>query len=327
MGRKIGIIIIGLCLVLFAGAINWSQDIQAASDAPECSCKGGGDCKCGADCKCDHCAQIKGKGEAPACKCKGSGKGCSCGENCKCDHCMAGKGKACNCKGGKGGCECGKDCKCGHCSGKAKACNCKGGKGKSGCACGKDCKCGHCSGKGKACNCKGGKGKSGCACGKDCKCGHCSGKGKTCNCKGGKGGCECGKDCKCGHCKLSTEEAAAKPTSEADYASSRLSGAGIFKVSYVSEPAVVPVNQIHSWKLKVETAEGIAVKDAEITVEGDMPEHGHGLPTQPKMTQSSGDGTYLIEGIKFSMPGWWVMKFQVKAGNASDAVTFNLQLK
>ncbi|TAN40145.1 MAG: hypothetical protein EPN25_08800 [Nitrospirae bacterium] len=306
MGRKIGIIIIGLCLVLFAGAINWSQDIQAASDAPKCSCKGGGDCKCGADCKCDHCAQTKGKGDAPACKCKGSEKGCACGKDCKCDHCMAGKeGK------------------------KDSGCNCKGGKGKGGCECGKDCKCGHCSGKGKACNCKGGKGKGGCACGKDCKCGHCSGKGKACNCKGGKGkgGCACGKDCKCDHCKLSTEEAAAKPTSEADYASSRLSGAGTFKVSYVSEPAAVPVNQIHFWKLKVETAEGIAVKDAEITVEGDMPEHGHGLPTQPKMTKSSGDGTYLIEGIKFSMPGWWVMKFQIKAGNASDTVTFNLQLK
>ena len=58
-----------------------------------------------------------------------------------------------------------------------------------------------------------------------------------------------------------------------------------------------------------------------------MPEHGHRLPTQPKVTKNFGDGTYLVEGIKFSMPGWWVMTFAIKAGGKTDTVTFNLQLK
>jgi len=58
-----------------------------------------------------------------------------------------------------------------------------------------------------------------------------------------------------------------------------------------------------------------------------MPEHGHGLPTEPKVTKNFGDGTYLVEGIKFSMPGWWIMTFTIKANGKTDSVTFNLQLK
>jgi len=40
-----------------------------------------------------------------------------------------------------------------------------------------------------------------------------------------------------------------------------------------------------------------------------------------------GPGNYLIEGIKFSMPGWWVVTFHIQAGEMIDNVTFNLQLR
>ena len=118
-----------------------------------------------------------------------------------------------------------------------------------------------------------------------------------------------------------------KPTADADYATTRVSKAGTFKAKYTSDPEAIPVNVLHSWKLKVETADGKPVKDAEITLEGIMPEHGHGMPTQPKVTKNYGDGTYLVEGMKFSMPGWWVMTFSIKAEGKTDSVTFNLQLK
>ncbi len=174
-----------------------------------------------------------------------------------------------------------------------------------------------------------------CACGKDCKCEHCmTGKGE-CHCKPGEKGCTCGKGCTCEHCRTGKGECKChaavvektKPTSDADYAKTMTSKAGIFKASYTSDPDAIPVNQMISWKLKVETADGQAVKDAEISVSGDMPEHGHGLPTEPKVTKNCGDGTYLVEGIKFSMPGWWIMSFTIKAGGKTDTVTYNLQLK
>ena len=117
-----------------------------------------------------------------------------------------------------------------------------------------------------------------------------------------------------------------RPTSEADYAKSMKSKAGTFNASYTSDPEAIAANKLITWKLKVETADGKAVKDAEITVAGDMPEHGHGMPTEPKV-KNKGDGTYLVEGIKFSMTGWWTMTFTIKAGDKTDSVTFNLQLK
>jgi len=176
-----------------------------------------------------------------------------------------------------------------------------------------------------------------CQCGQNCQCEHCkSGKGE-CKCKAGEKGCLCGPGCTCEHCKTGKGEcacrkgradvSAVKPTSDADYPKTMKSKDGSFKVTYASDPEVIPVNNIISWKLKVETVDGQPVKDAEITVNGNMPEHGHGLPTQPKVTKNFGDGTYLVEGIKFSMPGWWTMTFTVKAAGKTDNSVFNLQLK
>jgi hypothetical protein len=69
------------------------------------------------------------------------------------------------------------------------------------------------------------------------------------------------------------------------------------------------------------------VDDAEITVDGGMPQHGHGLPTSPQVTQNLGGGDYLVEGVKFQMLGWWEVKFNINANGQSDTVTFNLILE
>jgi len=97
-----------------------------------------------------------------------------------------------------------------------------------------------------------------------------------------------------------------------------------FKVSYVSEMMPIPVGRIISWKLIVETADGRPVNDADITMEGGMPEHGHGLPTQPEVTKGTAAGEYAVQGLKFSMPGWWTISFKIRAQTMDDSVTFNL---
>jgi hypothetical protein len=76
----------------------------------------------------------------------------------------------------------------------------------------------------------------------------------------------------------------------------------------------------------VKKSSGEAVVGATIMVAGDMPEHGHGLPTEPEITDEVEPGVYLVEGMKFSMPGWWEVTFHVKAGDHEDRVTFNLDL-
>jgi hypothetical protein len=105
-----------------------------------------------------------------------------------------------------------------------------------------------------------------------------------------------------------------------------MSEKGLFKVTMKPEVDPIPLREMHSWKINVQTKAGRAVIDASITVEGGMPEHGHGLPTQPEVTQNLGNGDYLVEGLKFSMNGWWVVKFSITSVGRADTATFNLQL-
>jgi hypothetical protein len=112
-----------------------------------------------------------------------------------------------------------------------------------------------------------------------------------------------------------------------DTSTTHVSDNGLFNVSYTASSGTVPVNQMHQWTLHVETAGGEIVEDANITVNGDMPQHGHGLPTRPQVTEYLGNGDYLVEGMKFQMGGWWLIDFTITANGKTDAVHFNMMLK
>jgi hypothetical protein len=71
---------------------------------------------------------------------------------------------------------------------------------------------------------------------------------------------------------------------------------------------------------------GRPVENASIQIDGGMPEHGHGLPTRPRLTRALGNGLYEIEGVRFNMGGWWEFKLAITAASGSDVVTFNLAL-
>jgi hypothetical protein len=90
-------------------------------------------------------------------------------------------------------------------------------------------------------------------------------------------------------------------------------------------PAKAPaINQIHSWQVKVASPAGAPVTAASIAVDGGMPQHGHGLPTKPLVRSELSDGTYLLEGMKFSMTGWWEIKLALQTPQGPDRVTFNV---
>jgi hypothetical protein len=115
--------------------------------------------------------------------------------------------------------------------------------------------------------------------------------------------------------------------SDLDYATTRPTEQGLYTVSYTSDRGAVPVNQMQSWTLHVASADGQPVENATITVDGDMPQHGHGLPTRPQVTGDLGNGDYKVEGLKFHMPGWWVMDFVITANGQTDQVRFNMMLQ
>jgi hypothetical protein len=73
-------------------------------------------------------------------------------------------------------------------------------------------------------------------------------------------------------------------------------------------------------------AKGRPVEGARISVDGGMPEHAHGLPTKPLVRRELGGGMYEIEGLRFSMGGWWEIDLAIESPAGSDRVTFNLEL-
>jgi hypothetical protein len=112
-----------------------------------------------------------------------------------------------------------------------------------------------------------------------------------------------------------------------DLATTRLSTQGVYRVSYAPNRTSIAINQIHTWTIHVATPDGQPVTDAAITMDGDMPQHGHGLPTRPQVTKNLGNGDYLVEGMKFQMGGWWVVDFTIDSAVQRDTVRFNLILK
>jgi hypothetical protein len=113
------------------------------------------------------------------------------------------------------------------------------------------------------------------------------------------------------------------PPKGLDVSLDKASAAGVYRVALVPPPQAPAINQMHSWQVKLATADGTPVHGARFAVDGGMPQHGHGLPTQPRVTRELPDGTYQLDGMKFSMTGWWQVKLQIDAPQGSDQVTFN----
>jgi hypothetical protein len=113
---------------------------------------------------------------------------------------------------------------------------------------------------------------------------------------------------------------------EMDLSTSRSSENDLFQVSYASDGGAIPMNELHIWTLHMETAAGQPVEDATISVDGGMPNHGHGLPTEPAVTEYLGDGDYRVEGLKFQMAALWETAFTIDAGDDSDTVVFHFMV-
>jgi hypothetical protein len=111
-----------------------------------------------------------------------------------------------------------------------------------------------------------------------------------------------------------------------DYSRTRASEQGLYRATILPQGDSIPQGKLQKWTLHLETASGAPVDSATVAVDGGMPQHGHGLPTKPRVTRSLGNGDHLVEGMKFNMGGWWVVKFRVGAAAGRDSVVFNVKL-
>ncbi|MEO7495783.1 MAG: FixH family protein [Massilia sp.] len=113
------------------------------------------------------------------------------------------------------------------------------------------------------------------------------------------------------------------PPADLDLRLTRTSEHGLYSVSMRPLVDPVDINRLHPWEIRIVDATGAGVDGVRIDFDGGMPQHGHGLPTKPRVTEALGDGKYRLDGVKFSMTGWWEMRVNMKAKGGDDQVTFN----
>lgn len=105
----------------------------------------------------------------------------------------------------------------------------------------------------------------------------------------------------------------------------RSSGSGLY-VATLRPAQPLRARAMQSVQVLVTDGNGQPVDGARITVDGGMPQHGHGLPTRPKVTKNAGGGVYEIDGVRFNMGGWWEFTLSIATAVGTDVVTFNLNL-
>ena len=83
---------------------------------------------------------------------------------------------------------------------------------------------------------------------------------------------------------------------------------------------------MQSIRAHVTDINGNLIENANILIDGGMPQHNHGLPTKPRVTKNLGQGDYQIEGLRFNMGGWWEVKLFISSEFGEDTVIFNIDL-
>ena len=128
----------------------------------------------------------------------------------------------------------------------------------------------------------------------------------------------------CGHLAM-TGRGAERPAVEAFGPGPRVSTKQIYTATLQPQEPL-RVRRLQTVPVLITDAKGMPVESAVISVDGGMPEHGHGLPTQPRVRRALGAGLYEIEGVRFNMGGWWELKLAIDSPAGVDHVTFNLSL-
>ena len=130
----------------------------------------------------------------------------------------------------------------------------------------------------------------------------------------------------CSHMMMMIHGTGATPPAASEFGlGPRTSAKGLYTATLESDQPL-RTRRLQTVRVRVADANGRAMDGVAIAVNGGMPQHGHGLPTEPRVTANAGDGIYVIEGVRFNMGGWWEFKLLITGAAGTDLVTFNLQL-
>jgi len=130
----------------------------------------------------------------------------------------------------------------------------------------------------------------------------------------------------CSHIMMMTHGRAVARPAETEFGTGpRASASRQFTATLQPDQPLRP-RRMQTVRVAITDAAGAPVDNATIEIGGGMPQHGHGLPTRPRVTHALGNGLYVIEGVRFNMGGWWELTLAINAPSGSDIVTFNLAL-
>lgn len=129
----------------------------------------------------------------------------------------------------------------------------------------------------------------------------------------------------CGHMMAMMHGGAERPEAREFGLGPRISSGGVYTVTLEPEDELVK-RRLQTVRVRVLDAAAQPVENASFVVDGGMPEHGHGLPTKPRVTRHHGGGVYDIEGVRFNMGGWWELKLAIDSSAGRDSVVFNIDL-
>lgn len=130
----------------------------------------------------------------------------------------------------------------------------------------------------------------------------------------------------CSHAMMMMHGTGAKRPAATEFGLGPRSSTKRLYVATLETAGQLRVRRMQTVRVAIMDGEGRAVEGATLAIDGGMPEHGHGLPTRPRMTQALGAGTYQVEGVRFNMGGWWEFKVTITSERGADTVTFNLSL-
>ncbi|MFD2647359.1 auxin-binding protein [Devosia albogilva] len=105
----------------------------------------------------------------------------------------------------------------------------------------------------------------------------------------------------------------------------QLSTKGLYRVSLKPRLEPVPIGEVHSWLVEVTEPQGGQI-DVEVRFAGEMPGHGHGLSAAAEVTYDEVAERHIVEGVRFSMAGNWLLRVDITGPAGDDMAIFGLNL-
>jgi len=97
---------------------------------------------------------------------------------------------------------------------------------------------------------------------------------------------------------------------------------GGYYVSYIPDPDPIPLNDYFNIQVEVTSIDdpNTLLTTPEVVVTAEMPEHNHGMPSEPSMFQE-GD-IWMAEGMLFQMTGYWNIMVYVTGDGGTEMAEF-----